>query len=201
MHMLADLLLEMQTPEDEQQLSDAVDKKLPRSVRRLVDEGLQYEIFPNGHSQFLTKKALQELREGMQNEAESNTFEPLPTATKKKTNAKIIPEPTDRYGQGKEIATLRLRAFPGNKLPDLFEGDFISGMFPLYARSDKQQLLHENTHEFLKQSGFQEFRILEIFWGFRSLVHSLVGSTAQKTSKHRSVSDTNAFVICEVVVR
>jgi hypothetical protein len=185
------------------------DDQRSSSIRRLVDERMRYEIFPNGHSQFLTKKALQELREGLEREAEGGTFEQVPeskSSAVKKTRS--IPEPLERFGAGRDIVTLRLRAMKkGEKLPDLFEGDFVSGIFPEYASNDNddEDANNSNTRtQFMKKSGFREFRILEIYWGYRALVQSLVGrqQTSSTTSGGKaSVSDTNAFVICEVVVK
>lgn len=177
---------------------------LKKSTRSLVDENLRFEIFPNGHPNFLTKSALKELQEGLAMEAEGSSFERVDHKKIKSTRA--IPEPTDQYGAGKEIVTLRLRAMKsaGGKLPDLYEGDFISGVFPdCIAAGNNCEVDADNTRkDFLEATGFREFRILDIFWGFKSLVHFHNGGGGGSGSSSRpSVSDTNAFVICEVVVK
>jgi hypothetical protein len=183
--------------------------EIPRAVRKLVDERQRYEIFPNGNSQFLTRRAMQELKEGMAADAEASTFEPAnqPYSAKKKATIKV-PEPNDRYGAGREIVTLRLRAMRGNTLPDLFEGDSISGVYPTYVRKMDKMTLLPDREEFLQKTGFREFRILEVFWGYKSLVHSLVGRQRTASDGSRRVSkmsssnsDTNAYVVCEVVIK
>ena len=198
--------------DEETQDDDGIEnpeRQVPRSVRKLVDERQRYEIFPNGNSQFLTKRAMQELRDGMATDEEASTFEPIgnQSSSTKKTTVKV-PEPNDRYGAGREIVTLRLRAMRGSTLPDLFEGDSISGVYPNYARRMDEMTLLRDREEFLQKTGFREFRILQVFWGYKSLVHSLVGRQRTGPDGRRrlsimssSNSDTNAYVVCEVVIR
>lgn len=168
----------------------------------LVDERMRFEIFPNGHPQFLTKKATQELAEGMRVVANATTLEPV-ADDDSESAARRIPEPTDRFGSGKNIITLRLRAMEGKNLPDLFEGDFISGMRPS-ADATSAFLASKNSQQFADRTGYKEFRILEVFWGTKGLVQSLVprssSSSRSRSSSYRSTSDTNAYVICEAVI-
>ena len=167
--------------------------------RRLVDEKNRFEIFPNGHSHFLTKKAVRELQEGMTNEINRCTLEPVNLIAKPRS----IPEPTDRFGQGKRIVTLRLRALEGKKLPDLFEGDFISGTIPGHdkkASSSKSFLHGKDPHEFIRASGYREFRILEVFWGTKLWWAQGMTTMTQKNSNTRSFAENNAYVTCEEVI-
>ncbi len=75
-------------------------------VRKLVDEKGRFEIFPNGHSRFMTKSA------------------------RNKIGSASVPEPAGDYGWGKDVVTLRLRALPGKSIPEIYEGDQISTASP-----------------------------------------------------------------------
>lgn len=67
---------------------------------------------------------------------------------------------------------------------------------PSYSGERMQHF--ESTKEFVERSGYREFRILEIYWGTKTLVNLLAGgSRARRSSSARSTSDTNAFVVCE----
>lgn len=129
-----------------------------------------------------------------------STLEPLSSQSIKrarKGSANRIPEPTAEYGRGKEIVTLRLRSLPGRQIPDISEGDFISGTLP--SRSGDGRRNYASAKEFAEMSGYREFRVLEIYWGAKTLVNMLVdGSSSRKTA--RSSSDTSAFVVCESVI-
>lgn len=171
--------------------------KTEKKIRKLVDEKKQFEIIPNGHASFLTKAARARVVDGQVGSMQRSTLEPLPEERAAKTSNQIrIPEPADEYGSGKQIVTLRLRALPGRSLPDLFEGDFISGTVPS-SRGEKKRGRYESVKEFVERSGYREFRVLDIYWGTKSLANYLAGD---RSSSRRSTSDTNAFVVCEAVI-
>ena len=167
--------------------------KAEKKIRKLVDEKKQFEIIPNGHASFLTKAARARVVDGQVGSMERSTLEPLPEDQSILRDGRRIPEPVDEYGSGKQIVTLRLRALPGRSLPDLFEGDFISGTS--WSRGEKRGR-NESVKEFVERSGYREFRVLDIYWGTKSLANYLAGDR----SSRRSTSDTNAFVVCEAVI-
>ena len=168
-----------------------------KKISKLVDEKKQFEIIPNGHSSFLTKAARARILDGVVDSMERSTLEPLPEERAAQSSQNRIPEPLDVYGSGKQIVTLRLRALPGRSLPDLFEGDFISGTIPS-SRGEEKRGRHESVEEFVQRSGYREFRVLDIYWGTKSLANYL--AKGDRSSSRRSTSDTNAFVVCEAVI-
>lgn len=165
-----------------------------------MDERRQYEIIPNGHSSFLTRAAQRRLVEGAVDDMDRCTLEPLSDAKllkARKESSNRIPEPRSDYGSGRSIVTLRLRALPGRSIPDLSEGNFISGTLPSYSGSERQSF--QSVKEFVERSGYREFRVLDVYWGTKTLVNLMVeGSAARKAA--RSTSDTNAFVVCEAII-
>lgn len=154
--------------------------KKKEKQEKLVDEQQRFEIFPNGHRCFMTKSAQRTVVETSISDRDKATFEPLSDSMLRRTAKKAshtIPEPRDQYGGSENIVTLRLRALPGKKIPDLVEGDFIAGS---------------------AGSLYSEFRVLEIYWGTKTLANCI----AQEGPRggRRSTSDTNAFVVCEKVI-
>lgn len=196
--MRAPLLLNSTDRENERE------RRLPLQLRKLVDEQRRYEIIPNGHSSFLTRAAQRRLLEGIVNDMDRCMLEPLSEARllrARKESASRIPEPKEDYGPGRSIVTLRLRALPGRRIPDLSEGDFISGTLPSYHHGvgGGRRQNFQSVKEFVEKSGYREFRVLDIHWGTKTLVNLLTeGSAARKVA--RSTSDTNAFVVCEAVL-
>lgn len=164
-------------------------------LRKLVDERGQFEIIPNGHSSFLTKAAQKRLEDGLADQMDRATLEALlPAAAAKKPRS--IPEPTEEYGFGKSIVTLRLRALPGRRIPDLAEGDCIAGMLPSSYHSSHRRQHFASAKEFVERTGYREFRILDVYWGTKTLVNL----HAEGRGSARSTSDTNAFVVCESIL-
>ena len=156
--------------------------------RRLVDEDNRFEIFPNGHSQFLTRSAREKVRQGLRDDAPGGAS--LPNS---------IPEPDSEYGAGKRIVTLRLRALPGCSIPELLEGNFIAAKFRTQLAEEGDSPFYSTVDEYVRRTGYRQFRVLDIYWGTQSYVNLMVDGAAARRAA-RSTSDKNAYAICELIM-
>lgn len=159
----------------------------PKSLRKMVDELERFEVFPNGNRNFLTKSAASKIRAAADEGDDDNT-------------GRSIPEPSEEYG-GKTVVTLRLHALPKKTIPELFEGDFICCKNPRRVREDNDddEIDNSDSQNHIDKMGYRQFRVLDVFWGTKSLVNLMVDGSAARKGR-RSSSDTQAFVVCEEVI-